>query len=224
MKDNYKRNRRILIGGLVSVLIIILAISLGFLIYGRIYSAELNILVAPSIATVKVGDAEFSPSGNYKMMPGEYAVEIKAEGFETKTGKIVLSADKTSELHLYLNSNDESTANWYETHAEDALIVGEIQNAETLKMVNKLLEKEPALKEFPLIVEYYSDDFSEYTKYIISYGLDDSDRGFYLIMKDYTGVGMIGAISKMQELGMNTVGVELRYENLSGDSLSGHAE
>lgn len=106
----------------------------------------------------------------------------------------------------------------------EALILGENKNAETLRKLHELLEKEPVLKELPLTVEYYSDDYSEYTKYILSYGLDDSDRGFYLIMKDYTNVGMIGAISKLTEMGMNTVGVELQYENLSNDSLGGHAE
>ena len=106
----------------------------------------------------------------------------------------------------------------------EALILGENKNAETLRKLHELFEKEPVLKELPLTVEYYSDDYSEYTKYILSYGLDDSDRGFYLIMKDYTNVGMIGAISKLTEMGMNTVGVELQYENLSNDSLGGHAE
>ena len=222
--EKYKKNRILLIGGSLAALILILAISLGFLIHGRIFSATLSIMVAPSTAIVKVGDNVYGVSGEYKMVPGEYTVEVSAEGFSSKTGKITLKADETANLNLYLASNSEATADWYDTHAEDALIVGEIQNAETLRKVDDLLEREPALKKLPLTVEYYSDDFSEYTKYVLSYGLDDSDRGFYLIMKDYTGVGMIGAISKMTEMGMNTVGVELRYENLAGDSLNGHAE
>ncbi len=224
MKDNYKRNRRILIWGGGGILFVVLAISLGFLIYGRIFSATLSIMVAPSIVSVEVGDLNFGASGEYKMMPGEYSVKISAEGFETKTGKITLRADETSNLHLYLNPNDSLTMNWYETHAEDALIVGEIQSAEMTAKVNKLLEKEPALLKLPLTVEYYSDDFSEYTKFTISYALDDSERGFHLIMKDYTGAGEVAAISKMKELGMDTVSVKLVYENLLGDSLSGRAE
>lgn len=224
MKDNYKRNRLLLIWGSFGALVLILVISLGFLIYGRIFSATLDVMVAPSIATVKVGDNVFATSGEFKMMPGEYSVEISAEGFETKIGKITLKADETSSLNLYLNSNDDTTADWYETHAGDALVVGEIQNAKMLEEVNALLEKEPALRNLPMTVEYYSNDYSEHTKYTLSYALDDSDRGFYLIMKDYTGAGIIAAISKMTELGMDTVGVELRYEDLSGDTLSGHAE
>ena len=222
--EKYKRNRIILFGGGMAILVLILAISLGFLIHGRIYSAELEIMVAPMISKVKLGDMEFPPSGNFKMKPGEYTVEIEAEGFETKTGKISLKADTKSELSLYLISNSESTANWYETHAGDALIVGEIENAEALKRVNALLEKEPVLKQLPVTVEYYSGDYSEYTKYIISYGLDDSNRGFYFIMKDYTNAGVSSAISKLTEMGMDMTGVELRYEDLSGDSLGGHAE
>lgn len=224
MKDNYKRNRVILFGGIGGFLIAILAVSLGFLIYGRIYSATLLVNVAPYTATVKVGENIFEASGEYKMMPGEYDVEISADGFTKKTGKVNLVADETTDLFVYLTSNSSETADWYETHAEDALIVGEIQNLETLKAVNALLEKEPVLKDLPVTVEYYSDNYSKYTKFTVSYVLDDSDRGFYLVMKDYTGAGIIGAMTKLKEMGMDLVGLELKYEDLTGDSLSGHAE
>lgn len=109
--------------------------------------------------------------------------------------------------------------------ADKALIEGEEMNAETLAKWNALVEKEPVLAALPLTVEYYADDYSAYTKYILSYGLDfESERGFYLIMKDYTNAGMFAGISKLTEMGMNTVGVELRYEDLSGESLSPRAE
>ena len=181
-------------------------------------------MVAPYIATIKVGDLEFGASGEYNMVPGEYEVTISADGFETKTGKISLKEDETSELKLYLLPNTETTMNWYNEHAEDALIVGEIQNNETLKAVDKLLEKEPVLQKLPLLVEFYSNDYSEYTKYIISYEYDDSNRGFFILMKDYTGAGIEAAKTKLVELGMNIDGVEFKYENLVSDSSFGHTD
>ena len=107
---------------------------------------------------------------------------------------------------------------------DDETINGEIQNEEMVKKINELLEKEPVLKDLPMTVEYYSDDQSEYTKYIMSYGLDDSERGFYLIAKDYTGAGMATVLGKLAEMGMDTVGLELRYENLADDALNFRAE
>ena len=214
-----KTSVKITIGVFVGALVLILAISLGFLIHGTIYSARVNIMVAPSTAVVRIGDNEYPVSGEFEFQPGEYAVEVNANGFATKTGKLVLKDGETADLRLYLESNDESTSNWYEENAGDALIVGEIRNAEEMKKVAALLEKEPALKDFPVTVEYFSDDYSEYTKYIISYVLDDSERGFYLIMKDYTGVGMLGLIQTLTDMGMNTVGLEVKYEDLTGDKL-----
>lgn len=205
-------------------LIVILGVSLGFLIHDAIYSAKISVMVTPSIAKVKVGENEFATFGEYKMQPGEYAVEVSAEGFATKTGKIILKANETVNLNLYLISNDVTTVDWYEKNAGDALIVGEIQNAETLKAVDALIQREPILNELPLTVEKYSDDLSEYTKYVISYALDDSDRGFYLIVKDYTGAGIDAAKRKLMEMGANLENIEIKYENLTSDSLNYRAE
>ena len=214
-----KTSVKITIGAFVGGLVLILAVSLGFLIHGAIYSARLNIMVAPYIAVVKIGDDEYPVSGEFSLQPGEYTVEVSARGFATKTGKLVLKDGETVDLKLYLESNSENTAKWYEENAGDALIVGEINNAEEMKKLDALLEKEPALTRLPVTVEYFSDDYSEYTKYTISYELDDSERGFYLVMKDYTGVGMLGLIKTLTDMGMNTVGLEVKYEDLTNDKL-----
>ena len=222
--EDYKKRRLWLMWGSIAAVVLILVISLGFLIYGRIYSAEISIMVAPSIAKVKVGEMEFSNFGTVKIQPGEYEVEVSADGFESKTGKLTAKADKTVDLNLYLEPSTEATASWYDEHEDDALILGEIKNAQMVKKTEKLLEKEPALKELPLTVEYYSDDYSRYKKYIISYELDDTAQGFHLIMKDYTGEGVGAAINKLNELGMKTVGLEIKYENLENESLKYRAK
>lgn len=222
--NKIEKRKRIIITCSVVCLVLILAVSLGFLIYGRIFSARVNVMVAPSIATVKIGDNTYSAFGEHSLQPGEYTVEVSADGFETKTGKLVMKADETVKLNLYLDSNSPETADWYEKNSGDALIVGEIQNNEMLEKVDEIMQREPVLSSLPLTVEYYSDDLSEYTKYVLSYAVNDSERGFYLIMKDYTNVGMMTGIRKLEEMGMSTVGVELKYENLSDDSLSAKAE
>lgn len=222
--DNMKKRKKWLIWGSVSVLILVLAVSLGFLIHDRIYSATLNIMVAPYMASVKVGDMKFSASEEVKMMPGEYSIEVSAPGFATKTGKLVLKADESSSLNLYLDSNSDTTVHWYEENAGDALIVGEIQSQESQRMINALFEKDPALKELPLTVEYYSNDYSKYTKYILSYELDNSERGFVIIMKDYTGEGTDAAFNKLREMGMDLTDLKISYEDMTGSALNFRAE
>lgn len=126
-------------------------------------------------------------------------------------------------LIVLLNPNGKIPKDAYVV--DEGLIVGEIQNAETLEKVREVLKKEPVLSKMPLTVEFYADDYSSYTKYTISYAFDfGEERGFYLVVKDYTGAGMGAALKKLSEMGMDTVGIKLEYEDLSSDSLSPKAE
>ena len=106
----------------------------------------------------------------------------------------------------------------------DELIEGEIRNKEMLEKINALMEKEPVLKDLPVTVEYYSEDYSKYTKYILSYVYDDSERGFYIIMKDYTGEGAPVGIAKLKDMGMDMSGVKIVYEDLTDEGLNFRAE
>lgn len=107
---------------------------------------------------------------------------------------------------------------------EDAVFKGETLNWETVQKIQKLVDENPALSELPLTVEYYSDDFSEYTKYILTYELDNSERGFVILMKDYTGVGTDAGFDKLREMGLDLNGVKMVYENLTEDTLNYRAD
>lgn len=104
------------------------------------------------------------------------------------------------------------------------LIDGETLNAEMVEKINKLIQENPALNDLPLTVEYYSEDLSSYTKYILTYELDNSEKGFVLIMKDYTGVGEEAGFSKLREMGMDLTDVKMAYEDLTEDVLNYRAE
>lgn len=107
---------------------------------------------------------------------------------------------------------------------DEGLIEGEKNNQETLKKLNSLFEKQPALKKLPLTVEYYSDDYSKYTKYILSYELDDSEKGFSIIMKDYTGDGTEAGFRKLKEMGIDLTGVKIIYQDFTDSGLNYRAE
>ena len=107
---------------------------------------------------------------------------------------------------------------------DDATIKGEMQNEEMIKKINALTEKEPAIAELPLTVEYFSEDYSDYIKYVIGYELDGSERGFFLIVKDYTGVGVDIVLKKLVEIGIDTAGLEIKYEDLTTDALNFRAD
>ena len=106
----------------------------------------------------------------------------------------------------------------------EELIEGEKNNQETLDKLNALYEKEPVLKKLPLTVEYYSDNYTKYTKYILSYQLDNSKRGFFIIMKDYTGEGAGAGFEKLREMGMDLTDVKIAYVDLTDSGLNYRAE
>ena len=107
---------------------------------------------------------------------------------------------------------------------DNAVIEGETLNTEMVEKINKLLQENPVLSNMPLTVEYYSEDLSSYTKYILTYELDNSEKGFVLIMKDYTGVGEETGFSKLRELGMDLTDVKMSYEDLTEDTLNFRAD
>ena len=208
------------IWGTIGLVVVALLVSLAFLIHSAVYSGKVVVMVAPSVAKVRVGENEFGAMGEYAVMPGEYSVEVSAEGFLKKTGRLVVGEGATVSVSLYLEpvSGNES---WYDEHPEDALVKGEILNTATLERVDEILEKTPALLKLPKTVEYFTEGYSDYVKYVISYeydfdGFDDGGAGYWVLVKDYTGGNYERAIEWLREQGLMG---EVRYRDLSGEKL-----
>lgn len=189
----FNNKKRILIVAIVAVLIII-GVSIFFIIRDRIYSVTLNIVVSPSIAKVKVGDDEYEALGTHKIKAGEYDVEIYADGFVTKTGKLVAVEDETVEISVVLQPTEENS-DWYDEHPWDATAAGDIRSDEIMQEYKDLQGEWPILKYVP----HYNYD------YTISYEDDceengggicliiDADFGFYRFALQYlqlTGVDL----------------------------------
>ena len=211
------------IGGVAAV-VVILVVSLGFMIMNAINSATVSVTVAPSVAKVMISGREDGAVGTYKMAPGEYEVEITAEGFKSKSGKLVAKANESVSVQLYLEPED-SDSDWYKTHPEDALVMGEVKNAETVKTLEALGEKYPILGELPYRVEYYTKDYSNKIQYTVTYELKDGDAGFVIVIKDYMGNGRELALSWLNERGVSEAGgYVIRYVDMSGEGLGASAK
>lgn len=208
-----------LIIGSLAFVIVILAISLTILIIDKINSATISVTIAPSIATVKIDGKEYDAIGTYKMPPGEYDVEISADGFQTKTQKLMALDDETTSLLAYLDPTDENS-DWYDTHEEDALIMGEAKNARTIEVVQKLAEDNPILSKLPYVVEYYTNDYGTKYQYTISYELIDGDSKFKIMIKDYMGNGRDLAMKWLHENASEKALSNVEYIDLSDDGLS----
>ncbi len=140
----------------VGVLIIAIAIPL---IINQAKNSMLNIYVAPSSAEVLINGKRYQ-NGAFSMFPGEYTVEIKADGFESKTGNVKIEANHSANVFTALKANDD----YYEKNdnSDDYAILEEVAGfdegaAEVLKSIQeaeKIYEKLP--KSFKTESRYYS--------------------------------------------------------------------
>ena len=122
--------------------------------------AMVTVTVAPSTATVKIGDDTYAPTGVYEMWAGEYAVEISAEGFTTKTGKLKVMGGEATEVAAYLDPTAEN-ADYYERNPQEGLIVGDIKS------------NRAATEFFDLKAKWKILDYVPY--YTFKYGIDYED-------------------------------------------------
>ncbi len=216
-----KHKKATIVGGVVT-LIVIIAISVYFIMDNLARTATVKIIVAPSIATVKIGEEEFASYGEFRIRPGEYAVEISAEGFLTKEIEIEAAEGETTEVKLYLEAEEGN--NYYSENAKDATILGDLKAAETQQKVDELKEEYPILEKLPIKIDFYTNDYSKRVKYTITYQLEDGNNGFVIVISDYTGGNYESALEKLTARGAKLEDYEIRYENLSDTVVSGRAE
>ena len=150
----YKNKKKLIIVGLL-ILLTIIGISVYFIIMNRLYSVTLNTVISPSIAKVMVGDNEYGALGTYKIRPGEYDVEVYADGFITKTGKLVAVEYETVEISLALEPTAENS-NWYDKHPWDATAAGDIRSDTNMQEYYDLQKKNEILNYVP----YYNFNYT----------------------------------------------------------------
>ncbi|MBR2796049.1 hypothetical protein IKE13_03300 [Candidatus Saccharibacteria bacterium] len=190
----FKHRKKIIALGVVA-LIAIVAVSVFFIVRDRLYSVTINITVAPTIAKVKIGDDEYGAVGEHKIRPGEYEIEVYAEGFISKTGKLTAVADETINFSTYLKPTEDNL-DWYNNHPWDATVLGDIKNDDEIQKYYSLRQTEPILNYVP---------YSTYT-YSINYEYDCAENG--------------GGICLVLDGDMGLRNVMVRYLQRSNEDLS----
>ncbi|MBQ3464616.1 PEGA domain-containing protein [Candidatus Saccharibacteria bacterium] len=222
MQDSlFKHKKKIIIAGVV-LLVVIIGISIFSLVRSKIYSATLNIRVTPISAEVKIGDKNYKTTGTYKVKPGNYDVEVSAEGFITKTDTIEINEDETIDFQVFLLPTEEN-ADWYDEHPDDSLILGEIKYSLTLEALEKLQEENPILNELPMNIDYFTSDGAKRVNYSISYKLEENNTKFHIVITDYSGGNYNDAITRLEKRGVAKDQYEIEYVDKTEDMEWGHA-
>lgn len=211
-----KYRRWVLLGGGLGLLVILIVSAVGIW-WNAANSVKLMIMVTPLTATVRVGETEYGAMGEYKIMPGVYEVEVKAEGFKSRTGELVAVEGSEVEVSLYLEP-EEGNEKYYAEHPDDALILGELKNAETLRKLAELKEAWPILNELPIEIEYYTKNYAKLVKYTVSYVVtEEAKNGFKIVVTDYTGGNYADAVAKLKSCGAEVEKLEIEYKKVRDD-------
>lgn len=198
----YRNKKKIIIAAVLIVLIMI-GISIYFIVNNRINSATINVVASPTSAKVKIDGRELDAVGTYKIAPGEYEMEIYADGFISEFQSLVAVADETTYVSVVLEPTAEND-DWYVEHPWDATAAGDIRSSESTQNYYELRKKYSILSYVPydsygiyigyenecvengweicLVVDTTSGSFAYAMQYLKSTGVDLSP--YYVKIKN----------------------------------------
>lgn len=117
--ENQKRIVRATAVFIICTFIGIVIYSIVHLIINADKTATIEVLVAPSDATVLIDGKHYSTDTKVRIKPGTYAVKIEKDGFISYNGSIKASDGETSYLYEFLNETDEN-GTYYKDHEKEA--------------------------------------------------------------------------------------------------------
>ncbi len=164
--DSSRRARGLLIGVAAAFVLLIVGVSVGIMIWNKIFSATIDFLVAPSDSKILMNGEQVT-NGERKIRPGEYDIEISREGFDAETQHVAVKEGETKVVYVVLNPNDPSTMDWYETHEEDATIADGVVGLEFAEAALEMTEEYDILEDLP-VYKY---------NYILGYGTCEDSGG-----------------------------------------------
>jgi len=143
------------------ILIIFLLVVGGWYAFSKQSGTELDVLVAPSGAALKL-DGKGIKSGTLKVKPGKHQLSATKAGFAAQN-KTINVGTQTQFVGIVLQPNTAATTNWYVDHPEEFSVVQTINNRNFDQTGAQLTSDNPILKKLPHIGPALS--------YRIDYGL-----------------------------------------------------
>ena len=196
----------LIVAGLIFLIFftIILVIS-AFNIHDTV---EVEILVAPASATVKIDDKNYD-NGTFRIPVGEHSVYIEKEGFISQ--EFTINTMTTNKIYAYLKQSDDSLS-WYYDHESDALLLTKIGDFLSDQEAKKFNALHSIIEHLPIVYANYDDQYN-YTEYRIDGGqFKGCETSFCLKVTDTTGNNLEAAKQKIKDLGFNPDNFQILYE------------
>lgn len=214
----YNPKKKLLIILVVFFVIVILS-SVIFYLINRQKTASLDILIAPSSATVRLNGKKYKTNQTYQLKPGSYTVTISASEFISQEFTISLSDNQSDKLYTILNP-EVGNEDWYEQHPKDLNIANIISDYYSNLNLQEYREKYPIVNILPIQVVEVNQTTYDWTEYRIDYGnFTGCDSDFCLKITDSTGDNYNNAIEKMKSAGYNPEQYQIIYEYTPVESI-----
>ena len=159
-------------------IIIAIALLITFIVSGS-KTATLDILVAPSSATISINGREYK-NGTYKFKPGNYTATISKDNFKTKNIDLELTSGHTTKLYTYLLTSD-GNLEYYEGNKEDLNILEQTSDETSSNFVKKMSIK----KILPYKYAKYNDATHQLVRFVIDVDANDCPDTFCLQAVNY---------------------------------------
>lgn len=197
--------------------IILIAIAAAIIINHQSKTATIDILVAPTDSTILLNGRPYQ-NGEYDIRPGEYKIEIKKDGFETKTIDFNLTKDGFKRIYTYLLPENKSFS-YYDSseHSNDFYTLEQIakfDNDQKLKDYITSREKRLSIISIlPLVFSQYTNHYKDYTEYAVDLNASVENCPKILCLKivDVNGNNEQNALNLIKEKGYNPDDYEIEY-------------
>lgn len=218
-KSHLIRNRKIVLIFASILFLVIIGLSIFFTIDNSHKTATVNILVAPTFATVEIDHHKFSTDTTIKYYPGNYTAKISADGFESQEITLELSPDQATDLYLYLTPNSDRS-NFYQQNTREATRMQTIVDYLATKSATEYTDEHPITNILPIIVVESDPETFAWTEFRIDYGKFKSCKSdFCLKITDSTGGNRDRAINLIREKGFNPNDYEIIYSYVPPEPL-----
>ena len=207
-------NPKIVIAVSAIIFIAILGISLFFVIDDASRSVTVRFLVAPSSATITLGDTQYQSAETYRIRPGNYELTIAKDGFDPYQESLTLNDGDNLNINIALEIQP-GNENYYKEHPGEAYVLEAIWTNQMIAGSEVVLADNPLLNILPVDVEYYVQN-KEYIHYQISFRIDNPENVVVLI-NDYTGGNYDAALERIRTEGYDPSNYNIEYRDLTAD-------
>ena len=209
--NTYSHNRRILIFSLLIGFIILIAAIIIIYIFQLRRSATLDILVAPTSATITINGQTYT-NGTYQVEPISTTATITAEGFTSQEISLDILGGETTTLYTYLVPTD-GNMNWYLDHPDDMMIVTQIGDLQALATSDAYHTEHPISQILPIVIVEVDPTTYDWTEFRIDGGsFAECPTDFCVKITDTTGGNYDRALEEMRSRGYNPDDYEILYE------------